>query len=133
MRTATNSWHDDLASLLDDSVVRDPFAERKSDYVSPSDYSVESEGVKEQVKEFVKAWGEMMLELAKGFKDVVEQSLMTEDSFVVRKLGKPFAKVKGRLMFLNEYLPEDRDPAHAWPVIFFVYFLALAGASVCRF
>ncbi|KAK4776074.1 hypothetical protein SAY87_024035 [Trapa incisa] len=122
---ATNSWQDELADLLQDSGVHDPFAVRESDYVSPSDNSVESESVKEQVKEFVKAWGEMMLELAKGFKDIVEQSLMTEDSFVVQKLGKPCAKAKGRLMFLNDYLPEDRDPAHAWPVILFVCFLAL--------
>ncbi|KAK4801071.1 hypothetical protein SAY86_021558 [Trapa natans] len=125
--TATNSWRDERAGLLDDSVVHDPFSVRTSDYVSPNHHSVESsESVKEQVKEFVKAWAEMILDLAKGFKDIVEQSLMTEDSFVVQKLGKPCAKVKGRLKFLNDYLPEDRDPAHAWPVIFFVYFLALS-------
>ncbi|OWM82380.1 uncharacterized protein LOC116208056 isoform X2 [Punica granatum] len=131
VRTATaSSWHDELASLLDDSVAHDPLEVRKPGYVSPGDDSVESESVKEQAKEFVKAWAEMMLDLAKGFKDIAEQSLMTDDSFVVQKLGKPCAKVTGKLSFLNEYLPEDRDPVHAWPVILFVVIVALAALGL---
>jgi hypothetical protein len=70
----------------------------------------------------------MLVDLGKGCKDIVTQSnLVSEDSFIVQKLGKPMAKASGRLKYLNEFLPEDRDPAIAWPVIFFVLLLALAG------
>jgi hypothetical protein len=88
----------------------------------------ERESLKEQVTGFLKSWGEMVMDLGKGCKDIVTQSnLVTEDSFIVRKFGKPMAKASARLKFLNEFLPEDRDPALAWPVILFVFVLALAG------
>lgn len=73
------------------------------------------------------AWGEMVFELGKGCKDIVVQNYLTEDSYAVRKLRGPVAKVSGRLRYLNEYLPEDRDPFHAWSVIILVFFLAFAG------
>ncbi|GFZ20481.1 alpha/beta-Hydrolases superfamily protein [Actinidia rufa] len=36
----------------------------------------------------------------------------------------------GRGWFLNEYLPEDRDPVHAWSVIFLVSIVAIAALCV---
>ncbi|KAM7502045.1 hypothetical protein LguiB_000949 [Lonicera macranthoides] len=77
--------------------------------------------------EFAKGLGEMSVEFGKGCRDVLRQSVVREDSFVVRKFGKPCAKVCRKLRFLNEYLPEDRDPVHAWSAICFVLFLALAA------
>ncbi|XP_030449894.1 uncharacterized protein LOC115672265 [Syzygium oleosum] len=134
--SSARSWPEELASLLDDGAARygsDPFDRRRkaAGFESAAfDESARSESLRDQAREFLRAWGEMLWELGKGFKDIVRQSLITEDSFVVRKVGKPCAEVSGRLKFLNEYLPEDRDPALAWPVILFVFMLALAALSV---
>ena len=124
-----NTWTEELASLMEDSgVIYSSAGISKSEKVY---YGEEEGGVKESLKEqvtgFMKSWGEMVLDLGKGCKDIVQQSFVSEDSFIVQKVGKPIAKVSDRFKFLNEFLPEDRDPAHAWPVIFFVFILALAG------
>ncbi|KAJ0034789.1 hypothetical protein Pint_25802 [Pistacia integerrima] len=59
-----------------------------------------------------------------------------DDSFILFYiyLGRGFKRIKGpcakfcaQLRFFNEYLPEDKDPLHAWSVICFVSVLALAG------
>ncbi|KAL5546212.1 hypothetical protein UlMin_005899 [Ulmus minor] len=89
-----------------------------------------SESLKDQVKGFAMAWGEILLELGRGCKDIVQQTVLTEDSYVVRKLQKPCARASAKLRYFNEFLPEDRDPAQAWSIIFFVFILALAAISV---
>ena len=61
---------------------------------------------------------------------MVQQSLLTEDSYVMQKIRGPCEKVSGSLRFMNDYLPEDRDPVHAWPVIFFVSLLTLTGTQI---
>ncbi|KAM3303359.1 hypothetical protein P3S67_014389 [Capsicum chacoense] len=85
-----------------------------------------AENWKYHAVEFAKGFAEMSVEFGKGVRDVLKQSVIKEDSILVKKIGPPFVKVCGRLSFLNEYLPEDRDPAYAWSVIFFVLFLASA-------
>jgi len=137
-----NTWADELASLMEDSGIR--YTGEPIDMTAPpppppifaatgimgseTEMERERESLKEQVTGFLKSWGEMVMDLGKGCKDIVTQSnLVTEDSFIVRKFGKPMAKASARLKFLNEFLPEDRDPALAWPVILFVFVLALAG------
>ncbi|XP_021899430.1 uncharacterized protein LOC110815792 isoform X2 [Carica papaya] len=134
----SRTWRDELASLVEDTGIRfsgesigisEPTLDAKgSDFVSGEVASgeLELESFKEQVTGFLKSWGEMLLDLGRGCKDIVQQSIVTEDSFIVQKLSKPVAKISDRLKFLNEFLPEDRDPVHAWPVIFFVVILALA-------
>ncbi|CAF2362560.1 unnamed protein product [Brassica rapa] len=133
------TWQEELASLVDAGLRYDgapidltaateSTAKRSSGYLDGSG-SEARETLKDQVTGFMKSWGEMLLHLAKGCKDIVEQTVVTEDSYVVRKLAKPAAKVSKKLSFMNEYLPEDRDPVHAWPVIFFVFLLALAALS----
>lgn len=132
------TWQEELASLVDaglryDRAPIDLTAAAESGAKRSGFLSVDGSGsepretLKDQVAGFMKSWGEMLLELAKGCKDIVQQTVVTEDSFVVRKLRKPAAKMSKKLNFMNEYLPEDRDPIHAWPVIFFVFLLALAG------
>ncbi|CAM8964069.1 hypothetical protein QQ045_005679 [Rhodiola kirilowii] len=76
--------------------------------------------------EFGKAVGELAVECGKGVRDIVKQSLVTEDSYVVRKLSPHLEKVGRRLRFMNEYLPEDRDPYHSWLVILLVSVLTIA-------
>lgn len=137
-----NTWSEELASLVEDTGIRYSVATAAGKSMAPlfnktgfiSDYGGEeeakTESLKEQVTRLLKSWGEMLLDLGKGCKDIVEQNLITEDSFIVRKVGKPMAKVSNRFKILNELLPEDRDPALAWTVILFVFVLALAGISL---
>ncbi|OMO73490.1 hypothetical protein COLO4_27074 [Corchorus olitorius] len=139
-----NTWREELASLVEDTGIiytgepigfssLPPFTVTKSAaaVVVESDQELQPpESLKEQVTGFLKSWGEMLLELGRGCKDIFQQTVVTEDSFIVRKLGGPVAKVSGRLRFLNEFLPEDRDPIHAWPVIFFVSILALSALNL---
>ncbi|KAH6810422.1 alpha/beta-Hydrolases superfamily protein [Perilla frutescens var. frutescens] len=79
-----------------------------------------------QVTEFAKGAAEMSVEFGKGVRDVVNQTVLREDSVIVKKLKGPCHKILGKLRFLNDYLPEDRDPVHAWTVIVCVWILALA-------
>ncbi|CAN6992182.1 hypothetical protein BRARA_A03519 [Brassica rapa] len=133
MRRGVPTWQEELASLMDGGLQYDDGSpigqDSRSGFESVVDGSgsgsESTESLKEQVTGFMKSWGEMLMDLAVGCKDVVQQTLVSEDSVVVRKLRKPAAKLR----FLNEYLPEDRDPAHAWPVIFFVFLIALAALS----
>ncbi|KAL4389130.1 hypothetical protein S245_006715 [Arachis hypogaea] len=93
--------------------------------------------VKEGVTEFMKGVAEMTVELGKGCRDIVKQSLVNEESYLVKNFGRDSyfgkrvggtcSKVCGKLSFFNEYLPEDKDPLHAWSVIFFVSLLAFAA------
>lgn len=39
------------------------------------------------------------------------------------------SKVSKRLRFLNNFLPKDHDPVHAWSVVFFIFILTLAGKN----
>ena len=79
--------------------------------------------------EFAKGLVEMSVEFGKAVRDVIKQNVIRENSLIVRKLGPPVDKICTKLMFLNEYLPEDRHPMHSWSVIFFVFFFAFAGNS----
>ena len=138
----TNSWREELASLMDDPGVRfaaDPmsFSSTTSFEVGRSVYSPsesasfdsaeKEESLKEQAMGFLMAWCEILMELGRGCRDILRQNLFNEDSYVVRNLAGPCAKVSKRLRFLNDFLPEDRDPFQAWSVVFFVFVIALAG------
>lgn len=91
---------------------------------------------KDDVLEFLKGAAEMSVELGKGCRDIVRQSLEDEDSFVVKNFGKDSViggkvmKCCEKLKFLNEYLPEDKDPVHAWSIILLVMILAFAGKLI---
>ncbi|XWS55781.1 hypothetical protein CRYUN_Cryun09bG0030100 [Craigia yunnanensis] len=144
--SGANTWREELASLVEDTGIMytgeiigvsslPPFNATKSTEagaaVVESDHEMEPpETLKEQVTEFLKSWCEMLLELGRGCRDILQQTVVTENSFIVQNLGGPVAKVSGRLRFLNEFLPEDRDPVHAWPVIFFVFILALSALNL---
>ncbi|KAK7312539.1 hypothetical protein VNO77_36468 [Canavalia gladiata] len=96
--------------------------------------------LKECAREFMVGVGEMTVEFGKGCRDIVKQSLVNEDSYIVRNLGRdsyigkrvrePSAKLFAKLSFFNDYLPEDKDPLHAWSVIFFVSLLAFLALYV---
>ncbi|KAJ4704845.1 alpha/beta-Hydrolases superfamily protein [Melia azedarach] len=125
-----NTWREELASLVEDTGIiyaGEPVIPTRPRKLVNDEPELERESLKDQVTGFLKSWGEMLLELGKGCKDILQQTVITEDSFIVQKLRGPVAKVSGRLRFLNEFLPEDRDPVHAWPVVFFVFILALSA------
>uniref|UniRef100_A0A7N0TAS4 AB hydrolase-1 domain-containing protein n=1 Tax=Kalanchoe fedtschenkoi TaxID=63787 RepID=A0A7N0TAS4_KALFE len=84
---------------------------------------------RDNAAEFGKAAGELVVEFGKGVRDIVKQSLVSDDSYVVRKVIPLVERVGNRLSFMNEYLPEDRDPWHSWLVILFVSVLAIAVLS----
>ncbi|KAK9289765.1 hypothetical protein L1049_007924 [Liquidambar formosana] len=142
--TGSKSWREELASVVEDSGIiytSDGIGIwNQSVEIQRSQFAVvggggesaegESESFKEQVKGFLKAWGEMLLELGKGCRDIVQQNVVTEDSYIVQKLRGPLGKVSRRLSYLNEFLPEDRHPVHAWLVVFTVLIIALAVLSV---
>lgn len=83
--------------------------------------------------EFAKGFAEMSVQFGKGVRDVVRQTIVREDSVIVKKLRGPCGTVCGKLSFLNEYLPEDRDPVHSWTAILFVALLAFTGIAVFFF
>ncbi|KAK6943753.1 Alpha/beta hydrolase fold-1 [Dillenia turbinata] len=135
------TWQEELASLVEDTGiiypsnqigVTNPIIETRKLQINSfeQEEGIVSESLKDQVKGFMKAWGELLVELAKGCRDIVLQNIVNEESFVVQRLRGPCSKAQRRLRFLNEYLPEDKDPVHAWPVILFVFFLALAVMNV---
>lgn len=76
--------------------------------------------------EFAKGVAELTVEFGKGCRDVVRQSILRDDSFVVRNFGGPCKSACLKLRFLNEYLPEDRDPMHSWSVISVVFAVVIA-------
>ncbi|CAJ1979355.1 unnamed protein product [Sphenostylis stenocarpa] len=96
--------------------------------------------MKECAREFMVGVAEMTVELGKGCRDIVKQSLVNEDSYIVKTFGRdsyigkrvrgPCAKLFAKLSFFNEYLPEDKDPLHAWSVILFVFVLAFLALYV---
>ncbi|XP_021751617.1 uncharacterized protein LOC110717269 [Chenopodium quinoa] len=142
----SGSWREELASLVDDGLRYnnnngDPFVaspipsldnpkQFNFDAHFEGDTREQEEDLKDQIKGFAKAWGELLLDLSRGCKDIVQQSLVAEDSYFAQNFGPPLAKISNRLCFLNDYLPEDRDPVHVWPVIFFVFILAFAVLNV---
>ncbi|XP_009338290.2 uncharacterized protein LOC103930650 [Pyrus x bretschneideri] len=90
------------------------------------------------VREFSKAAAEIAVEFGKGCRDIVRQSLGNRDAVLGRSLGKVresflgkrMTQLRGKLGIVNEYLPEDKNPIHAWSVIVSITILALAVVYV---
>lgn len=128
-------WRDDVANLVNDVGIGIAVAPPAAGFggggrVNGSGRGEEENNWQFHAVEFGKGLAEMSLEFGKGVRDVVKQSVIRENSFVVRKFGPPIKKVCRELRFLNEYLPEDRDPVHSWTVIFCVFLVALAALYV---
>ncbi|KAJ1395968.1 Alpha/Beta hydrolase fold [Sesbania bispinosa] len=122
----TKWWSEELASLMEDPAKIPSTTSFEMEYVA----NESGESLKDHAVGFLMAWCEILMEFGRGCRDILQQNLLNEDSYVVRKLGGPCAKVSKRLSFLNDFLPEDRDPLQAWSVVFTVFILALAAISV---
>ncbi|KZV35085.1 hypothetical protein F511_04390 [Dorcoceras hygrometricum] len=133
----SKSWRDDLASLVEDSGIilpGDPVRAAAVEVEEEEEEEVTTSGgresLKDQIKGFAAAWGEMVVELGRGLRDVVQQTVLTEDSYAVKRMRGPMAQVAERVKYLNEFLPEDRHPLHVWAVFLFVFMIALAVLNV---
>ncbi|KAJ4837991.1 hypothetical protein Tsubulata_041381 [Turnera subulata] len=97
-------------------------------------------GFQDQVSEFMKGAGEMSMQFARGCRDIVVQSFLGKDSFIVRNLGgesyvgkrvgRGWNRLWRKFEVFNSYFPEDKDPVHVWSVILLVLVLAFAALSV---
>ncbi|KAK3408788.1 hypothetical protein EUGRSUZ_J00955 [Eucalyptus grandis] len=97
-------------------------------------------GTMDHAREFARGAAEMCVELARGCRDIVRQTLGNENSFLARYFGRgsyvagrlrgPCGRAFARVKRLNEYLPEDKDPTHVWSVVLFVSLFAVAALSV---
>lgn len=138
----TRTWEEDLASLVEDSGIRyNAVTEEKVEHLGMERSGLGfshgdmgrgeiggEESLRDQVRGFITATGELMQELGRSCWDIVEQSLEgVEDSYIFRRLRGPVSVAKTKLEFLNDFLPEDRDPIHAWPIVIFVFLFALSG------
>ncbi|KAK8919429.1 hypothetical protein KSP39_PZI022143 [Platanthera zijinensis] len=143
------TWQEELASLVGDSgvqyssvsgVAEDRAEGNEADlsgrlggegYRTYEECVVPEESLKDQLKGFFMASVEMMQDFGRGCKDVMQQSLEgMEDSYMVKWFRRPLAIVSRRLRFLNDYLPEDRDPVHSWLVIICVLLVMLPALYV---
>ncbi|CDP08924.1 unnamed protein product [Coffea canephora] len=118
-----STWGDEFVRLEDDT------GPPHRSYYSTSTAAAATKKAAEEdwryhAVEFAKGFAEMSVEFGKGVRDVVKQSIVREDSVIVKKLRGPCERICGKLRFLNEYLPEDRDPVQSWTVILFVLLLA---------
>ncbi|XP_042416417.1 uncharacterized protein LOC122005448 [Zingiber officinale] len=154
MSSARNgvAWQEDLASMVDDAGIRHragatPATAEEEPGMGSLGESVfgrgfygpyeeggrtrSEENFKEKMMGFVMATGEMLRELGRGCWDIAQQSLEgVEETYVGRQVRGHWDAVSGRLEFLNEYLPEDRDPAQAWPIVIAVFLVALLVLNV---
>lgn len=144
------TWQEELASLVGDTGITysaGAVAEEeerdagdtggrvlgKGYYRVSEDGAGPEESLNEQVTGFVVATGEMLRELGRGFWDVAQQSLeRVGETYVGKKVRGHGDAVLRRLEFMNEYLPEDRDPVHAWPIVITVFLLALLGKHLAH-
>ncbi|BAF11697.1 uncharacterized protein [Oryza sativa Japonica Group] len=143
---ATMTWHEELATLVGDTGVRFPGAGGGSaanvaaavgggwyrgEEEDGEGRAVEEEGWAQQARGFLESTAEMLRVLGRGLWDIAAQSLAgAEDSELARRLRGPAAAAGKRLSFMNEYLPEDRDPVWCWVVVAAVAFVTLIVLGV---
>lgn len=134
------TWHEDLATFVGDTGIRLPGAGGDAPaaanvaavgagwYGEEEEEGRAEEGWAQQVKGFAESTAEMLRELGRGLWDVAAQSLAgAEDSELARRLKKRAAATGKRLSFMNEYLPEERDPVRCWLIVAAVAFVTLLG------
>lgn len=130
-RGTTTWWTDELASLMEHPLPEQAPSTASFEVRKPEQEVVTESGeetLKEHAVGFLMAWCEILMEFGRGCRDIIlQQNFLNEDSYVVKKLSGPCSKVSKRLRFLNDFLPEDRDPVQAWSIVFTVFLLAFAG------
>jgi len=126
----TTWWSEELASLMENPLPESSTATSFQDVRKSASSSEEvevGESLKEHAVGFLMAWCEILMELGRGCRDILQQNFFNEDSYLVQKLRGPCSKLSKRLSFFNDFLPEDRDPLLSWSIVFTVFLLAFAG------
>jgi hypothetical protein len=130
---ATMTWHEEMATLVDTGV-SPPGSAVDAAPPSGAGWYGDEEGVKaeegwaQQARGFAESTAEMLVELGRGLWDVGAQSLASaEDTELARRLRRQAEATGKRLSFMNEYLPEERDPVRCWVVVAAVAFVTLLG------
>lgn len=129
----TTWWSEELASLMENPLPESSTATSFQDVRKSASSSEEvevGESLKEHAVGFLMAWCEILMELGRGCRDILQQNFFNEDSYLVQKLRGPCSKLSKRLSFFNDFLPEDRDPLLSWSIVFTVFLLAFAAISV---
>ncbi|KAK3147576.1 hypothetical protein QOZ80_3BG0284080 [Eleusine coracana subsp. coracana] len=138
----TMTWHEELSTLVDTGISLPGAgvdAAPPAVNVGPvgAGWYGDEEGVKaeegwaQQARGFAESTAEMLLELGRGLWDVGAQSLASaEDTELARRLRRQAAATGKRLSFMNEYLPEERDPVRCWVVVAAVAFVTLLVLGV---
>lgn len=129
VRGTTTWWSEELASLMENPM-ETPQTTSFELKRSEQETTESGETLKDHAVGFLMAWCEILMELGRGCRDILQQNLFNDDSFVVRKFREPCSKVSKKLRFLNDFLPEDRDPLQAWSIILTVFVLALAAIII---
>ncbi|XP_062215956.1 uncharacterized protein LOC133916341 [Phragmites australis] len=141
---ATMTWHDELYTIVGDTGVPLPGAGGAAPAAPAAKVAVvgagwlgeeeegrAEEGWAQQARGFAESTAEMLLELGRGLWDVAAQSLAgAEDSELGRRLRRRASAAGKRLRFMNEYLPEERDPVRCWFVVAAVAFVTLLVLGV---
>ncbi|KAL9252532.1 hypothetical protein AKJ16_DCAP22684 [Drosera capensis] len=112
----TTTWNQHFSTLLDHHTADD-----ESDRSTAMSWGEAAMGARDTIGEFAKGAGEMCVVLARSFVEVVKESAGDKETSIGRGVGR----VCGRLGFLNEYLPEEKDPVMAWGVIVSVFVVAV--------
>jgi len=123
----TTWWSEELASLMENPLPESSTTTSFQDVRKSSEEVEVGESLKEHAVGFLMAWCEILMELGRGCRDILQQNFFNEDSYFVQKLRGPCSKLSKRLSFLNDFLPEDRDPLLSWSIVFTVFLLAFAG------
>ncbi|KAL6644870.1 hypothetical protein ACP70R_016478 [Stipagrostis hirtigluma subsp. patula] len=140
---ATMTWHEELATLVGDTGVPLPDAGGAAPapaanvaavgavWLGEEEERRTEEGWAQQARGFAESTAEMLLELGRGLWDVAGQCLAgAEDSELGRSLRRRVENTGKRLSFMNEYLPEERDPVRCWLVVAAVAFVTLLVLGV---
>jgi hypothetical protein len=135
----TMTWHEEMATLVDTGVSLpgsgvDAAPPTANVAAVGAGWFGDEEGVKaeegwaQQARGFAESTAEMLVELGRGLWDVGVQSLASaEDTELARRLRRQAEATGKRLSFMNEYLPEERDPVRCWVVVAAVAFVTLLG------
>lgn len=138
---AAMTWHEELATLVGDTGIRYPNGDpidshdngqlqgvKTEGFLAYEEEKIVEESWMDQIKGFVESTAEMMRELGRGCWDIAKQSVQgVEESELVKKMRGPVSEAMEKLSFLNEFLPEDKEPAQAWPVVISVFLIAFIG------
>ncbi|PNX55243.1 hypothetical protein L195_g048870 [Trifolium pratense] len=103
--TRTTWWSEELASLMENPIQETTPSTTSFEVRKSEEVITESGGGEESLKEhavgFLMAWCEILMELGRGCRDILQQNFFNQDSYVVKKLNGPFSKVVAKSISIS--------------------------------